>query len=208
MVLDSAVVHQVALSKFVMLPVVHVFVSCHRLRFIHAIKTQAVKIRSRFALRNLQNSLVVTAARAASILFGLKGEIVEPLEDGLHGGSLTYTLERPNLDIIERFLVAKERHLFATAVCPEQTLIWPEQLVVNHCSKPSFCGVELFRDAALIQRIRLNSYDGLTDYTALKPQVVVDRRIVFGDMANRIVGQEARDSHKAFRVIEYPTWIE
>lgn len=74
---------------------------------------------------------------------------------------MTYTLERPDIDCIERFLVAKEGRLFAAAVSLEQGFIGTKKLVVNDCPKPSFCGVELFCYAALIVDNRLMSGDGL-----------------------------------------------
>ncbi len=125
-----------------------------------------------------------------STFFGLEGEIVEPFNDGGHGGSLHCTLERPDIDSIKRSLVAKEGHLFAITLGLEQLFVWTEKLIVNHGSKPSFRSIELLDD------------------TTFKPQIVVDGGIALSDMTDRIVAQEMCCSHKAFRVVENPAWIE
>lgn len=88
--------------------------------------------------------MVITSARGTSILFGLEREVVEPVKDGRHWGSLMHTLERPDINLIERFLVVEESHLLAVAVCVEQLFVRLEKLLVNDCSKPSFGGIQLF----------------------------------------------------------------
>ena len=140
----SATAHKFAHSKSVMVPVVLVFMPCHWLRSIHAVKTQSIKIGSRDALSILHNSLIVFTATKTSLFLGLERELVKPVKDFVHRGFLVGTLERPDVDCPERFLVAKQSFLFAIALRLEQILIGTEQFVEDDCSKPSFCGVELF----------------------------------------------------------------
>lgn len=84
MVFVPTVVHEVFFVKTVMLPVVHVCISCYGLRSVHTIKTQAIEVRPRYDLSSLHRFLVVTATKGTTTLCGLKGEIVEPLKNGLH----------------------------------------------------------------------------------------------------------------------------
>ena len=40
--------------------------------------------------------------------------------------------------------IVEERHLFVSARCHEQIFVGTKKLIVDHYSKPPFCGVELF----------------------------------------------------------------
>ncbi len=140
----SALALKFADSKSVMVPVVLVFIPCYGLRSVHAVKTQSIEIESRDALSVFHKFAIVLTAMRTGLFFCLEREFVKQVKDFLHRGFLVGTLERPDVDCPERFLVAKESFLFAIAPCLEQILIWTEKLVEDNCSKPAFCGVELF----------------------------------------------------------------
>ena len=112
---------------------------------IHAIQTQSIEICFCFVMGILHDFLVVfLTIKDASKLLGLIRELSEPIKDSRHGVLLMYTLERPDIDPVELFLVIKESDLFAIAICLEQHLVRAEKLGVDYCTKPSPCGIELF----------------------------------------------------------------
>lgn len=118
---EAAANHPLEFSKAVVSPVVHVLISS--LGLFDAVKAKAVKVFPHIC-RGVSNNLGVAFLTIyASIIMSLVREPFKTVQDCCHCGIMYDSLQRPNFEIVQSFLIPKQRLFFTGAASLEQALV-------------------------------------------------------------------------------------